>query len=191
MPTSKTVASRLVDECVSAKAHYQIWWALGNRALPKYHQTMSEFSHVDFFHAASPGHFTLYLLSIAKIFDRDDRVAGVKALRESLRAEGRGALANRVASELKSQAPLVTRVMRIRNRLLAHNDHSTTADELFRINGVTPNDLRDLIDAVSRILNEVARELGLSERVFDSKRYESATLSMLETLKFGVRARRA
>ena len=191
MPTSKVIVARLLDECISARAHFQVWWALGNRALPKYYETMSDFSHVDFFHASNSGHFVLYLLSLGKLFDNNDRVASVKVLRESLRAEGKTSQANRIASELKPLAPLVIRVMRIRNRLIAHNDLATNADDLFRKHGVSPNDLRELIDITSSLVNDAARELGLAERIFDSKRYEAATLSMLEALSLGVRARRA
>ena len=191
MPHSKVIIGRLVDECVAGRAHFQIWWVLGNRALPKFLGTMNDMSHVDFFHAANSGHFILYLLSLGKIFDRDTRVAGIAELRRALRAEGNSARANLIARELKPFEPQIRRVMRIRNRLIAHNEHAVSPEQLFLQNGVTPNELGQLIDNLGRIINDAARETGLPQRVFDSKRYESATLSMLESLRHGVRSMRA
>ena len=53
---------------------------------------MNELSYVEFFHASNSGHYKLFFISLAKVFDRDNRVAGIKELRKALRAEGRADL---------------------------------------------------------------------------------------------------
>ena len=184
--TSATHITRLlIDEGIKARAHFQIWWALRNRALPKYYETMSNLEYVDFFHAANSGHYSLFLLSLAKIFDRDPRVAGIKELKRALRAEGRSSTANRVAVALKPHENHVKSVVGIRNSSLVHNEYAVPIRKVYQVNGVTPNELRGLIDAVCTSINEVASELGIVNPIFDSDRAERATLKMLETLARG------
>lgn len=185
MTTAHAIVHRLIEEGINARAHFQVWWALRNLALPKYHETMSDFGHVDFFHAANSGHYVLYFLALAKIFDRDPRVAGIKELRRALRSEGKTAIANRVARELKPFEPHVKRVMAIRNRSVVHNEHPISREGVYQVNGITPNQLRELIDAACTSINGVARDLGVSNVIFESDRAERATLNMLQALQRG------
>lgn len=184
--TTATIMTRLlIDEGIKARAHFQIWWALRNLALPKYYKTMNDLSYVDFFHAANSGHYTLFLLSLAKIFDRDPRVAGIKELKRALRAEGRAASANRLAAALKPHTEHVKSLTGIRNSSLVHNDYATPISKVYQINGVTPNELRSLINAVCTSINQVANELGITNPIFDTDRAERATLNMLTALARG------
>ena len=185
MTSATHITSLLIDEGIKARAHFQIWWALRNRALPKYYKTMNNYEYVDFFHAANSGHYSLFLLSLAKIFDRDPRVAGIKELKRALRSEGRTPTANRVARTLKPHAQHVKSVMGIRNSSLVHNEYAVPIQKVYQINGVTPNELRGLIDAACTSINEVASELGIVNTIFESDRSERATLKMLETLARG------
>ena len=185
MTAATNITHRLIEEGINARAHFQVWWALRNLALPKYHETMNDYAHVDFFHAANSGHYVLFFLALAKIFDRDPRVAGIRELKRALRAEGKAVAAIRIARELKSFEPYVKRVMSIRNRSVVHNEHSISRHGVYQINGITPNQLRDLIEAACSSINGAARELGIVNTIFDSDRAERATLSMLKTLDHG------
>ena len=191
MTSATTITHKLIDEGINARAHFQVWWALRNLALPKYHSTMSDFKHVDFFHAANSGHSVLYMLALAKMFDRDPRVAGIRELKRALRAEGKAKVANQIASELKPFESQICKVLNIRNRTVVHNDHAITSEKVFQINGVTPNQLRTLIDTVCASINSAAGALGVTDRIFESRRHETATLNMLEGLERGVQRRRA
>lgn len=185
MTSAAEIVERLIEEGQNARAHFQVWWALRNLALPKYRATMSDFKHVDFFHAANSGHYVLFLLALSKIFDRDPRVAGIGELKRALRSEGKAAIAIRVAKELNPYEPQVRRVMKIRNRSVAHNDHAVTRRKVYAVCGITPNDLRKLIDAASQTINRVAHDLGIENAIFESDRAQNATLNMLETLHRG------
>ncbi len=189
MATAQNIAERLIEEDINARAHFQIWWSLRNLALPKYHSTMSDFAHVDFFHAANSGHYVLFFLALAKIFDRDPRVAGISELKRALRSEGMTPSANRVARTLKPFEPRIKFIMNIRNRSVVHNEHSISRNKVYQVNGITPSQLRDLIDATCSSINGVAGDLGIVSTIFDSNRGERATLSMLETLRRGRAAR--
>ncbi len=154
--------------------------------MPKYHSTMSEPTYIDFFHAANSGHYALFFLALTKIFDRDPRVAGIKALKQALRAEGMATVAFQIERELKPFEPYVTKVMGIRNRSVVHNEHAISRDQVYKLNGITSNRLRDIIDAACASINAAASALGISEdTVFEDDRAERATLSLLEALERG------
>ncbi|WP_156909599.1 hypothetical protein [Ottowia thiooxydans] len=191
MNTSKAneIAHLLIDEGTKARAHFQVWWALRNKALPTYYTTMNNHDYVDFFHAANSGHYTLFLLSLAKIFDRDNRVAGLKEFKQALRAEGLGKSALAIARALKPHLKTVTTVMAIRNKSVVHNEHAIKRSKVYQINGVTPNELRALIDATCDSINDAATSLGITNTIFESDRAEQATLKMLEALSVGARGK--
>jgi hypothetical protein len=188
MANATHIAQVLIEEGVKARAHFQVWWALRNCALPKYYKAMNDLAYVDYFHASNSGHYTLFLLSLAKLFDRDPRVAGMRELKRALRSEGRTSSALAIGRTLKPHEATIKSVMAIRNRTVVHNEHSIARHNVYEINGVTPNELKALIDAAGNAINSVAADLGITNRVFDSDRTEQATLNMLETLARGARS---
>ena len=185
MSTAHTITLLLIEEGIAARAHFQVWWALRNLALPKYLPTMNDTNYVDFFHASNSGHYKLFFLALSKIFDRDSRVAGISELKRALRSEGHGRIALRIAKELKPIEPLVKKLMGIRNRTIVHNEHSVPRTKVYKVNGITPNQLRQVIETVCGAINTTARELGITNTIFDSSRFEHATLGMLERLERG------
>ncbi|MGO4811890.1 hypothetical protein AB4156_20215 [Cupriavidus sp. 2MCAB6] len=185
MSSAHAITQHLIEEGTAAKAHFQIWWALRNLAIPKYLRTMSELSYVDFFHASNAGHYKLFFISLSKIFDRDDRVAGISQLKKALRAEGRTQCALRIARALKPLEPKIKSVLAIRNKTIAHNEYAIPRKKVYDVNGITPNELREIINVVCEVINGTARELGITNTIFDSDRGERATLAMLETLQKG------
>lgn len=187
MSTVRNILEALMEEAVAARAHFQTWWALRNLALPTYYDTMNESSYVDFFHASNAGHYKLFFLALSKIYDRDERAAGLVSLREALRNEGFATVAEVLEQEVSPHTALVARVMGIRNKTIVHNEYAFSRERVYEINGVTPNEIRDLINVTCRILNDTARELGVSNTIFDSDRHERAVLQVLQTMQ---RARR-
>lgn len=187
MANATHITQILIEEGIKARAHFQVWWILRNRALPKYYKAMSNYTYVDYFHAANSGHYTLFLLSLAKLFDRDPRVAGVRELKRLLRSEGNTPSALSITRALKPHEATIRSVMAIRNGSIVHNEHSIARQRTYEINGVTVNDLRALIDAACKSINMIAADLGITNRIFDSDRTEQATLNMLETLARGAK----
>ncbi|BBL24992.1 hypothetical protein [Comamonas terrigena] len=185
MTKAQKIASTLIEEGNKARAHFQVWWALRNKSLPKYYETMNDSSYVDFFHVSNSGHYTLFLLSLAKIFDRDSRVAGIQKFKQALCTEGMNELAESLSQALAPYQDTVENVMRIRNKSVAHNEHSITREDVYRLNGVTPNELQMLIDAACQAINETSRELGINNLIFDGNRAEKATFNMLKALSKG------
>lgn len=182
MSSAHDITLRLIEEGINARAHYQVWWALRNLALPKYLPAMNNPNYVDFFHASNSGHYVLFFLALSKIFDRDKRVAGISELKRALRTEGKTKVAIDITRELKPVEPYVKRVMRIRNSSVVHNEHTIPRHRVYEINGITPYQLREVIDTACSAINNSARALGISNTIFESDRAERATLKLLAVL---------
>lgn len=76
---------------------------------------MAHWEFVDFFHAASPGYFTLFMLALGKMFDTEVRSAGFQSLRTSLEQEGKPDVAEQIRVTMEPYASQARRVMEIRN----------------------------------------------------------------------------
>ena len=185
MSDARAIIEVLIEEGTAARAHFQVWWALRNLAIPRFLPTMNNLEYVDFFHASNAGHYKLFLLALSKIFDRDTRVSGFRKLRRALNDEGRNDLAKYIGKQLNPLRKHITAIMGIRSQSLVHNEQALPRTKVYQINGVTPNQIRALIDKTAETINYVARELGITNTIFESDRGERATIRMLETLERG------
>jgi hypothetical protein len=175
----------LMEEGGAARAHFHTWWALRNVAIPEFYETMNDLSHVDFFHASNSAHYKLFFLALSKVFDRDSRASGISHLREALRLDGYLQLADELEAKLVPLGSVVSRVMGIRNKTIVHNERTLSREKVYDINGITPNDIRQLIHSTCEAINSVAHGLGSSNRISDGERHERATIAMLRTLQKG------
>ncbi|MDB5531748.1 MAG: hypothetical protein JWO28_63 [Hyphomicrobiales bacterium] len=185
MCESHAIVSTLIEEGTAARAHFQTWWALRNLALPEFYETMNHPSYVEFFKASNSGHYKLFFLALSKIFDRDPRVSGVANLREVLRTENRDDLADALTETLVRWTSTVARIMAIRNTSIAHNERGISRERVYGLNGVTPDQIRELIDETCWAINRVANGLGISNVIFNGDRFEDATIEMLKVLRNG------
>jgi hypothetical protein len=185
MSEARAIAATLIEEGIAARGHFQVWWALRNKALPRYYDTMNNLEYVDFFHASNAGHYKLFLLALSKIFDRDTRVAGLSEFRRALSDEGRKDLAQYIEQRLSPYHDRIKAVLGIRSQSLVHNELALSREQVYQLNGITPHQIRELIDEACGAINHVASQLGISNTIFDSDRGEQATMKMLEVLKRG------
>ena len=146
---------------------------------------MNNYEYVDFFHASNSGFLTLTFVSLAKIFDRDTRAVGMKSLREALIAEGHAAEAEAVKNQLSPHKDLVGRILGIRNKSVSHNQADLSRDEVYKTYGVTPDEIRQLINDVCAVMNLVAEALGSTNAISDGSRHENAAMKLLEALGRG------
>jgi hypothetical protein len=57
MSEARAITEHLIEEGIAARAHFQVWWALRNLALPRFLPAMDHSAYVDFFHASNSGHY--------------------------------------------------------------------------------------------------------------------------------------
>jgi len=185
MSEARKILDDLMEEGSAATAHFHTWWALRNLALPDFYEAMNDYTYVDFFHASNSGHYKLFFLALSKIFDRDSRVSGISHLKDALRQDGYHQLAVDLENKLAPLQSLIVRVMNIRSRTIVHNDRTLSRDKIYEINGITPDEIRALINSTCEVLNTVALGLGLNNVISEGERHEKATLAMLERLLDG------
>jgi hypothetical protein len=180
--------SRIREEASAATVYFHTWWALTSLSKPTYLSTMNNYEFVDFFHAANSGFFKLIFVSIAKLFDADDRTLGVRGFEKVLSASGHSDEASTLKERLAPHTDLVKRILRIRNRSVSHNETAISRDEVYDLNGVTPDEIRNLISEVRNVLNEIAEKMGAANSISEGERSERAVLALLEQLRRGASA---
>lgn len=180
MSGARTILVQLMEEGSAARAHFQVWWALRNLAIPQYLPTMD--NHADFFIGTSAAHFKSFFLALSKIFDRDLRASGVSNLKDALRFEGYSKIADDFEHAIEPLTLLVKRVMSVRNRAVVHSESGFPRDKVYELYGVSPNEIRSLIDSTCGAINNVAQGLGITNIIFDNDRLERKTLEMLKRL---------
>lgn len=173
---------RVCEEAMKSCGYFHTWWSLAHVALPKYLSTMNEDTYADFFHACRSGFLALTFVSLGKLLDRDSRALGLYRLREVLKSHGFAEQADLMKSGLSAHRELATRILGIRNKAISHNEHGVTRDEVFDTYGVTPDEIRELVEAVRTVLNEVGVQIGWPTEISGGERHERATIAMLGRL---------
>lgn len=178
----KKIIQDLLDEGNSAKAHFETWWALRNRALPDFYSAMNKHEYVNFFHVSNTGHYKLFFISLAKIFDPDTRTSGMRRLKDELKAIDRQDLVDFIESNLAAETPLIEKITKIRSQSIAHNQADLSREKVYEISKVTPDEIRGLIEKTCKEINYVAHTFGFNNLIIDDNIYEQATIKMLEQL---------
>ena len=174
-------------EVSAATAYFHTWWGLTNTSLLDHYATMSDYRHVDFFHTAHAGFLALTFVSLAKLFDSDGRALGIRNIRTLLTESGFGTEAAELEDCFKPYSDLVRRILQIRNRSEAHNEAELSRDDVYRLYGVAPDEIRELITAVRNGMNSLASKFQVPTRISDGQRNENAVSALMEMLQRGRR----
>lgn len=183
MNSSFTITKFLLEEGESARAHFQVWWALNNLAHPHYSKVINHQNITDFFLICSNANYLAFIISLSKIFDRDERTSGLFKLKESLTHENNEHLVHYIEENLKPFNSIVKRILTIRNRSIAHNEHNISRPELYKQEKIKPNEISKLIQATCKTINYVASSIGLTNLIFTSNRCEQSTIAVLKNLE--------
>ena len=175
----------LFEEAGAARAYFHTWWALRNLALPDFYKTMNNHKFVDFFHVANAGTYNLIFVSMAKFFDRDDRAIGISKLKEKLLEEGHNRLVDQINNALNPIENTIKKILNIRNKSIAHTQQDLATERVYESNGVTPDEIRSVIDVMCDIMNDAASVLGIQNSISEGTRLEEATRNMLVQLRNG------
>ena len=175
----------LRQEASAARAHFHTWWALRSLALPDFYSTMNNHEFVDFFHVSNAGNYELVFIHLAKFFDPDNRTCSYRHLKSLLKDSGQNNLLQEIETLVQPHTELVEKICRIRNTTISHNQQDLPRAKAYELNGITPNEIREVIDAACDVVNTVAELLNEPTRISDGQRNERATLNMLAQLKNG------
>lgn len=178
------------DSVNAALGHYQIWFTLRGKgkAIDEYLSDMNDYRYVDFFKAANIAHYKLMFIEAGCIFDTDDRTDRFRRLRDLMAASGLEDLANKFSVRLTPYQNLVTDILTIRSKLIAHKEYGLEPSGLHQKHGIKPDEIKELLNILAELMRELESHLGNGgscSTVGSTERWENATYGLLEVLRNG------
>lgn len=176
--------SELRHTITVAGLNYEIWWVYKSKnTRPTYVETMNRYSL--FFQTSIHAHFVALLVELYRLYETRDDTFNIPSLLKMLREQGRlpdatlKLLEGVYTNEAKS---LWVRVNILRNKAFGHRSVAHTVEEVFKEAGITPNELRDLVEVTKKLLNELTHAWDRSVHAFNLGSRED-TLRLLGDLK--------
>lgn len=176
--------TELRHTATTASLNYEIWWIYKSEATrPLYVKTMNRYGL--FFQTSLRAHFVALLVELYRLYETRKDSYNIPSLLKALKTEARlpnTTLVSLVDMYNLEAKPLWLKVHQLRNRIFGHRSIAHTVDEVFREAEVTPNELRDLVEATKKLLNTLTRALDKNIHAFnpDSR---GDTLRLLDDLK--------
>jgi hypothetical protein len=161
--------NRVKDALVAASEHYNIWWIYKNEDdRPKYVNVMNRY--LGFFRTSISAQFTALLLTLSKALEKGtDSNISLHVLVKSAEKNNLIELSalQEIKNELNSLDGLFEKVRTLRNKHFAHLQNNLNAREVFNRAGISPNDLKKLIDLSIDILKSIYYAYNRGDFVFD------------------------
>ena len=178
------------DSVNAALAHHQIWFTLrgdGN-AIDEYLDDMNDVRYADFFHAVSVAHYKLMFIEIGCIFDSDNRTDRFRKLKELLVSNGLPGLSKKFNDNLVSYGTLVSNILTVRSRLIAHKETGIERSKIYQKHGIKPDEIKALLNILAVLMEELEKHLNDNSSCTSTgptDRWEKATYGLLKVLRRG------
>ncbi len=174
--------AELMQAVRDASLNYDIWWvckAKGSRE--RYIDVIRKYPL--FFQASIDAHFVALLVALYRIFETRRDTINVRRLITMV--ENTGALPASKRSELdelhRAVKPLWRKVSIIRSEVFAHRTRDSTPEKSFARAGLSPNEIKSLIDSSKKIVNLLSQAFDHSTFAFNLSA-EEETRRLLEVL---------
>ncbi len=174
---------RVKDALVAASEHYNIWYIYKNdKDRPKYANVMNRY--LSFFRASISAHFTAMLLTLSKVLDKNTRNNRISVYSLIAFAKENNIIESTKMEEIEKNLSVSDKAYEklqvLRNNVFAHLG-KIDSTEAFKKAGISPNDLRDLIDQSIDILRKIYYACDQNDFAFDYYSKED-TYSLLDSL---------
>ena len=189
-PRTKNLIQRLALGVSSAQAGYEVWFTLlgKGKAYEQYSEELRDHLYRDFFDSVIDAHLKLMFVEIACLFDCSKDGSSFYKLKEALRKEARGNLADRLDCELSSHRDLIERIRGIRNKLVAHHDMTWTQERVYEEYGVSPNEVGTLLNAFNEFTKTIYKCVISADTAYPIARpgrFEDAAIRLLSVVRNG------
>ncbi len=177
---------RLHHAVMVASEHFDVYHGLSNEKYRKeYTDTMNRY--LGFFDCTISAHFTAFLLCLTKVFDgnkKNKRVSFYTVLDE---AYSTGNISECAKEKINGELDNNDLKTKVTNLSILRNNHFAHLVQLnhvkaFREAGVSPNDLRNVIEKAKEIVNLLAYEVDRNSFAFCLEA-KTPTLDLLHNLK--------
>jgi hypothetical protein len=177
--------SELRHTITVAALNYEIWWVYKSKdTRPVYVDVMNRYGL--FFQTSIHAHFVALLVGLYRLYETRDDTFNIPSLLKMLRAEKKlpSAMLKQLENIYKKQAkPLWIKVNILRNKAFGHRSNKAhSVEEVFQEAGVTPNELRDLVEITKKFLNKLTHTWDKSVHAFNLGSRDD-TLRLLDDLK--------
>jgi len=176
--------NRVKDAIVAASEHYNIWYIYKNKDdRPKYVKVMNRY--LGFFRPSISAQFTAILLTLSKILGKNTKNNRISMYSLVGSAQKHSLIKPSKLQEIRNQlcetAEMVKNLQVLRNNVFAHLGNLDT-EKAFARAGISPNDLKKLIDSSISILRSIYYAYDRGDFAFD---YHSKndTYSLLNDLQ--------
>jgi len=190
------IESSDLQECFSevrnsvnaAMGHYQIWFTLKSKAIEEHYNDMNDYRYVDFFFAANLAHYNSMFIEIGCIFDTDTQTNRIRRLKKAMEDNGLSDLSKEFESKLSPFNGLVSNILTVRSKLIAHKESGVDPSELYAKHGIKPNSIRDLLNIIAELMYELEQLLNGGQNYSNigvTDRWEKATYNLLNVIRNG------
>jgi hypothetical protein len=163
--------------------NYEIWWVYKSAdTRPEYLGTMNAYPL--FFQTSLHAHFVALLVALYRLFETRHDTYNIPGFLKLLGQQG--AVPSEVGARLQKMydeaKPLWVKVCILRNKAFGHRSRAHTVGEVFAEAGVTPDDLRSLVEVTRRLLNAATQAASQTTHAFNLSARDD-TLRVLDDLK--------
>ena len=151
-----------------AGLNYEIWWVYESQdTKPKYLNTMNRYPL--FFQTSIDAHFVATLVALYRLYETRKDTYSIPSLLRILRNQQAldQAAFDQLHQTYKKAWPLWVKVNVLRNKAFGHRSVAHTVEEVFKEAQVTPNELKQLVEATKELLNKISHVWDRSVHAFN------------------------
>jgi hypothetical protein len=171
------------DTVTAAGLNYEIWWVYKSQdTRPKYVDTMNRYPV--FFRTSIHAHFVAAVLALSRIYETRKDSYNIPSLLRVVRNQKTldEATLDQLDQMYNKAKPLWIKINALRNKAFGHRSVAHTVEEVFKETQVTPNELKQLVEATKELLNKLSHAWNRSGHAFNLSAREE-TIRLLDDLK--------
>lgn len=178
----KLYVHELQQPVQTAALNFNVWWVYKSKdTRPKYVDVLNRYPL--FFQTSIHAHFVALLVALYGLYETRKDTYNIPDLLKQLRADCMlpTDILDSIQSIYDRAKPLWVKVSILRNNAYGHRSKAHTVEDVFKRAGVSPDELKLLVELTEELLNEVTLHLFDSTHAFNLDGTHD-TLRMLDDL---------
>ena len=185
---SRELIHSLAEAMNSAQAGYEVWYTLAgkDKGYEQYSAVLQNYYYRDFFNSVLNSHFKAMFIDISRLFEPNERASSFNGLKILLKDEGYDDIVDRIECAISLHKDLIKRIKGNRNKRIAHYVTTWTEEKVRREYGVSPNEIKSLLEAFNKLLVVIYKDVVSPNTAYPIARlgrFEEATFRLLHVLK--------
>lgn len=151
-----------------AGLNYEIWWTyVEKESRAKYVDAMNRYSL--FFQTSIHAHFVSLVIALYRLYETNARTVNVPRLLGIIKEKHPfSAKTEQAVEELAGKVqPLFQKVAILRNNVFGHRSAKLSTREAFAKAGITPDQLKEMLETTKELMNQITHEWDQSVHAFN------------------------